>query len=92
MPVRAKFVCTKKEQGYTEGAHTIEARPVYDTNPENARFFQATPGGELRLQVVNDAAASQFEEGKEFYVDFTPVEAASADTIGEPYEDGTPRA
>lgn len=75
MSVRAKFVCTAKEPGYEKGATTIRARPVYDSNPEseNGRFFHATPGGDLRLDVVNDAASQQFEEGKEFYVDFTPV-------------------
>jgi hypothetical protein len=33
----------------------------------------------------------QFEEGKEFYVDFTLVDATPAQSSGDTYEDGSPR-
>ena len=40
---------------------------------EIARFTQATPWGEIKLGIDNPAALSQFEAGKTYYVDFTPV-------------------
>jgi hypothetical protein len=42
-------------------------------NSENARFFAATPSGQIVLSTVNPAAWEHFEQGKEFYVDFTPA-------------------
>ncbi|MDE2106306.1 MAG: hypothetical protein KGL39_54300 [Patescibacteria group bacterium] len=32
------------------------------------------PSADIRLNVVNPAASTQFEVGKEYYVDFTPAE------------------
>jgi hypothetical protein len=56
---------------------TLVMNPVYgngDPNHENTKFWQASPGGELRLNVVNAAAVAQFELGKEYYVDFSPAD------------------
>ena len=52
---------------------TIVAQPVYSNDPdhENKRFWDASPGGELRLNVVNLEAAEHFELNKEYYLDFT---------------------
>lgn len=41
---------------------------------ENKSFFTNTPTGSLTLNTVNEAAAKQFEVGKEYYLDFTPAE------------------
>jgi hypothetical protein len=65
--VRAKFHVTQKSP---DGQH-IQLAPVYSGSDENKKFFAATPGGNIDLWVVNQAAASQFEVGKEYYVDFT---------------------
>lgn len=71
----------KNERGYDATVEceqrTITLNPVYgngDPNHENTKFWDASPGGELNLNVVNEAAWKHFELGKEYYVDFTPAE------------------
>jgi hypothetical protein len=65
--VRAKFVCNWKDKG------NVYLSPVYSGSEENKQFFQATPGGMINLNVVNEAAAEQFVQGQEYYIDFTPA-------------------
>lgn len=78
MSVRAKFVV----QSIQETLHwdrskgnikTIRLTPVTGDSGENKEFFAATPSGSIELGTVNADAASQFEPGQEFYVDFTPA-------------------
>jgi hypothetical protein len=55
---------------------TLKFGPVYgngDPNHENTRFWNATPSGSIELGTVNKAAWEQFEIGKEYYIDFSPV-------------------
>ena len=53
---------------------TYRFTPQYDpTVPEDQRYAQATPIGELRIQVDNPNVS--FEPGKAYYLDFTPVDA-----------------
>jgi hypothetical protein len=73
VPVRAKFKWTAKEAGGSYPSISLHA-VVGGDNPENDSFFKATPSGNIGLGVVNEEAASQFEVGKEYYVDFTPAE------------------
>ena len=56
--------------------YSITMSPVYSDDPEseNAKFFNATPSGQITMGVVNEAAAEIFQVGKEVYVDFFPVE------------------
>ena len=68
MPVRAKFKCTSKTES-TNG-FKILMEPVTGGSPENAKFYQYTPGGSLVLDTVNSHAASQFKVGQEYYLDF----------------------
>jgi hypothetical protein len=68
MSVRCKFVCSFKE------GQSVHFSPVYSGSEENKKFFQATPGGQIAFYTVNQAALDQFEQGKEYYVDFTPAE------------------
>lgn len=70
MPVRAKVNCTKKTE--SEVCFTTVYEPDSSKNDENARFTKATPWGEIRLGIDNPEAMKQFEEGKQYYVDFTP--------------------
>lgn len=59
---------------------TIEMFPVYgngDPNHENTKFWQASPGGKLEMNCVNQEASTQFKVGKEFYVDFTDATPAA---------------
>jgi len=81
--VKAKFMVTriersmgrvwdKEQNGYKQTeVQTLILIPVVGTEGENAAFFAATPSGEIRLATVNAAAASEFDLGREFYVDFT---------------------
>jgi hypothetical protein len=71
--VRAKFVVDKigkTRYGYGE----IKLSPVCDSSWENKQFWQATPSGEITLNVTNSAALENFEIGKAYYVDFTEAE------------------
>lgn len=70
MKVRAKFVCSFVDPTNK----TVYLGPVYSGSDENKRFFAATPGGQIMLHVLNDSAAAAFQQGKEYYIDFTPAE------------------
>ena len=65
--VRCKFVCN-----YIDGKN-VHFCPVYDGSKENKKFFAATPGGQLGLFTVNQAALDQFKQGKEYYIDISPA-------------------
>lgn len=71
MAVRAKVTCTSLE------GNAVSFDTVYETNEqkdkENARFTKATPWGQIKLGIDNPDALSQFEVGKQYYVDFTPA-------------------
>lgn len=46
----------------------------YDpTVPEDVAFCKATPSGTFEMQVDNPAALAQFELGKCYYLDMSPV-------------------
>jgi len=74
--VRAKFQVVEVAQNVSGGeARKIKLSPIYDqTIPEDRRFAQATPSGELTMYLTNPAAIEQLTLGKFFYLDFTPVE------------------
>lgn len=55
---------------------TLKFSPVYANNDpehENTKFWQSSPSGTIQLGTINPAAWSQFEFGKEYYIDFTPA-------------------
>lgn len=70
MSVRAKFSCGFKD----EKNKTVYMAPVYSGSEENQQFFKLTPGGQIILHTINEAAFEQFAQGKEYYIDFTPAE------------------
>ena len=67
--VRAKFRCDSIKT--TSYGREFELNPVISGSPENEAFFKTTPGGKITLLVKNDGV--EFEIGKEYYVDFTPL-------------------
>jgi hypothetical protein len=81
--VRAKFVVTNITEpveatrflgeGKTEQtqAQTITLIAVTSGSKENEEFYVNTPGGTITLNTVNVDAAKQFEQGAEYYIDFT---------------------
>jgi hypothetical protein len=72
MSVKAKFLCTLKQTN-SAGETRVGFTAVYssDPNSENARYWKATPAGSVDLQILNEAAAEQFEQGKEYFLEFT---------------------
>lgn len=74
--VRAKFkVVSVTQHDYESRARTIKLEPRYDESiPEDRRFAQATPTGEMTIYVNNPAAIEYLTLGRLFYLDFTPVE------------------
>jgi hypothetical protein len=56
------------------GGKTLKFEARYDsTDTEHQRFTQATPWGTIEMQIDNPAALEQFEIGKQYYADFSPV-------------------
>ena len=57
-------------------AATLHFFPVYHANDpkhENSQYWAATPGGELKLNVVNADAVKGLVVGDEYYVDIAPA-------------------
>lgn len=57
-------------------AWNVVMSPVFgngDPDHENTKFWNASPGGEIKLLTVNAEAVRQFDLDGEFYVDFTPA-------------------
>lgn len=56
---------------------SLRFSPVYgnnNPNHENSKFWAASPSGSITLGTINPEAWSQFELGKDYYVDFSPAE------------------
>lgn len=66
---RCKFRVISRTE--TTGGWELYAVPVGGGSPgeENNKFFEATPDGELKLQVVKGDIAERFNPGDEFYID-----------------------
>lgn len=72
--VRAKF------KVYSIAGSTLKSVQlcaVSGGSPENDQFFNASPSGSISLGILNPAASEQFEEGAEYYVDFTRADQAA---------------
>jgi hypothetical protein len=75
MSVRAKFyVVSRTELNGSAPSYIVKMNPVTSGSKENESFYKWTPSGSLELGTINAEAAEQFKPGKEFYLDFTPVE------------------
>ena len=75
--IRAKFVLSEETRvNWNSDARKLVFSAQYDQNtPEDQRYSKATPTGRLEMQVDNPAALEQFQLGKAYYIDFTPVES-----------------
>ncbi|MGF1934533.1 MAG: hypothetical protein RM347_009035 [Nostoc sp. ChiQUE02] len=71
--IRAKFTCQQNTLNHETQTATVILTPVTSNPPnaENLTFWQATPAGNITLQITNPAASAQFSVGTEYYVDFT---------------------
>lgn len=73
--IRAKFEVTSIERFSWGDQVLIKLQPRYDESiPEDRRFEEATPSGNLDMHVSNPAAIEVFKLGKTFYLDFVPAE------------------
>ena len=73
--MRAKFNCDSvTEYGY--GNKEAKLTAVYDDGKqENNQFAEATPCGEVTIQIDKNAVAKDFlVPGKAYYLDFTEAE------------------
>ena len=85
MTIRAKFTVVEltfwqdphvPEPKYYETGRRITLQPVYDVNniPEDRRYHKATPSGKIEMLVDNPTAIAEFTIGRQFYIDFIPVD------------------
>jgi len=74
MTVRAKFKCTVVSHNYTDNAMVVKFQAVTAETEENKTWSKWTPTGSLEMYVSNPEVFNQFEEGKEYFLDITPVE------------------
>lgn len=73
--VRSKFVCTGVQDFPENENKSISFSPVVSGSEENKSFAKYTPSGSVLLNVSYETEASNFfEQGKEYYLDFTPAE------------------
>jgi hypothetical protein len=72
--VRAKFECVGITDSPEFEQKEVEFTPVLEGSEENKSFSKFTPAGSLSLTISYETEASNaFEEGKEYYLDITPV-------------------
>lgn len=72
--IRAKFQLQEIRQHIGEGKTYIFC-PMYDTSiPEDRRFSQYTPTGELRIFVTNPVVHATWHLGRYCYFDVTAIE------------------
>ena len=65
----------KYKNKFLGNAQNIRLAAQYDPSiPEDQRFMEATPSGELKFYVSNPAVIGGFEIGKNYYIDLTPCE------------------
>lgn len=84
MPVvRAKMRVTRKTASTENSSYgppapvareTVELQPV--AGPGNEEWSKWTPSGKVEMQITNVDALAKFEVGKDYFVDFTPVDTA----------------
>ena len=75
--VRGKFKLDQITANAGQSGKQLTFKAVCnDGTPENERFHRYTPSGSLSMYVDSEPALAQFELGKEYYLDFTPVPAS----------------
>lgn len=84
MTVRSKMKLTSiTSHAWSPNAKTLKFSAQYDPDiPEDQRFQKATPTASIEIQIDNPAAVDKFELGQDYYVDFSPVNAAASATAG----------
>jgi hypothetical protein len=72
--VRAKFKCDVVTDRPEFQLKEVSFSAVIDGSEENKSFSKYTPNGSVFLSISYETeAADAFEEGKEYYLDFSPA-------------------
>jgi hypothetical protein len=76
---RAKFKCWSIQQNKSQDPEDQTARVQFmaayaNGDSDNATWSKATPAATLDMFITNPAALDKFEEGRFYYLDFTPCE------------------
>lgn len=50
----------------------VDGKPEFE-NPEDEKFWEATPSGSITMTINNPGAAEQFQAGEHWYVRFERV-------------------
>ena len=69
--VRAKFNCHYIQKQEGSDAVIVNMMAVIDGSEENKSFSEYTPSGQLNIVIDKGEARNFFEEGKDYYLDFT---------------------
>ncbi|BAZ29960.1 hypothetical protein NIES4074_24080 [Cylindrospermum sp. NIES-4074] len=80
MTIRAKFTVQFNRINSSTQVADVVMSPVLATTEENLAFWEATPAGQISLQITNPKAAAEFEVGADIYVDFTRATPREPDT------------
>lgn len=72
--VRAKFNCHYIQKNEESRGITVNMLAVTDGSEENKSFSEFTPSGQLSIVIDKGEAKEYFEEGKDYYLDFTKAE------------------
>lgn len=70
------FVAVCRKEGYADT----------DGDDENNTYAKYTPSARFDITIANPALFDQFKNDQEYYVDFTQVESAIAETLNEEEE------
>ncbi len=76
MSVRTKMNCQMTEVTPDGEGGSVTLYPVTSGSPENDQFYKWTPGGSLKLSMINKRAFDQFVIGRSYYVDISPADEA----------------
>jgi len=75
MIIRAKFQCTYVEDHPEYEQKLVTFFAVTSGSEENKSFSKYTPSGNLNMSISYDTQASDFfEQGKEYYLNFSKAE------------------
>lgn len=76
--IRAKFsvVSVIKNEDLVSPSEAVCLVAVYSSDPtsENYSWSKWTPAGTLNMTINNPECFGKFVQGKQYYLDFTPVE------------------
>ena len=79
MKVQARFWVKEITHHHTplpEGLYAVvKLAAAYNSGKGNESWSKATPSGDIVMAITNPAAAAAFELGKQYTVEFTPVES-----------------